>query len=105
MKYPLEVISCHSCPQERNMPTHITEMNSKHNQLLRSPFQRSIFLTPFKGKKKKIERTQMAKDKMLVSQIITGQMLIKMTIRNQIPSNRMAILTVCQQYTEERARR
>ena len=47
----------------------------------------------------------MAKDKMLVSQIITGQMLIKMTIRNQIPSNRMAILTVCQQYTEERARR
>lgn len=25
----------------------------------------------------------MAKDKMLVSQIITGQMLIKMTIRNQ----------------------
>ena len=47
----------------------------------------------------------MAKDKMLVSQIITGQMLIKMTIRNQILSNQTAILTVCQQYTEETARR
>ena len=43
----------------------------------------------------------MAKDKILVSQIITGQMLIKMTIRNQIPFNRTAIITVCQQYMEE----
>ena len=34
----------------------------------------------------------MAKDKILVSQIITGQMLIKMTIRNQIPFNRTAII-------------
>ena len=35
----------------------------------------------------------MAKDKMLVSQIITGQMLIKMTIRNQILSNQTTILS------------
>ena len=41
----------------------IAEMNSKHNQLSKDQFQRSIFFTCFKERKKKKEerkRTQMA---------------------------------------------
>ena len=51
--------SADNCPQERSCSRYCR--NSKHNWLLRSWFQRSIFLTPFKERKrKKKKRTQKA---------------------------------------------
>ena len=95
--------SADNCPQERSCSRYCR--NSKHNWLLRSWFQRSIFLTPFKERKRKKKKKKNPKGHRTgcsASWIITGA-VIKMTTRNQVLSDRMAILSAnCR---EERARR
>ena len=72
----------------------ITDINSKHNRLSRSQFQRSIFLTPFKEKRKK-KLLNGHGTRCSASLFITRGIPIK--TRNQIPSEKMVILTVCKQ--------
>ena len=56
--------SADNCPQERSCSRYCR--NSKHNWLLRSWFQRSIFLTPFKERKrKKKKEPERPQDRML----------------------------------------
>ena len=82
-------------------------MNSKHNGLLRSQFQRSIFLIPFKEIKKEMRKKEPKRpqEKMLSILNYYRSRADQMTTRNPILSDRMAILTVCKQCMEERATR
>ena len=79
----------------RKRPTvGITDVNSKHNRLSRSQFQRSIFLTPFKEKRKKNYWTVMEQDAQH-PYLLQEEYQSKQEIN--FHSEKMVILTVCKQ--------
>jgi len=70
------------------------EVNSKHKQFSRSQLQKVNFPDIFKEKKKGKQKTPtMQQDKMLKIPNHNRRMQIKITMTNQIPPLRMAILT------------
>ena len=66
------------------------EINCKHSQLSRSQWRKVKFPHSLKNKNPKLPQ-----DNMLCIPNITGEMPIKMTTRNQTPTDKMPILTIC----------